>query len=125
MSRKTYSKLLQRAKDFYFKLGSIPCPTLNDQLVVFNRLGFRHFLRNKDGIRPIKDQIRRFSLLLDHVFEVVSSSQTEAAFSSKGERCNDISFYTLTKEMEGGVFIKVVVRKNAKSIFHFISIMDY
>jgi hypothetical protein len=124
MARKSYSRLLQKIKDLYFRLGSVVCPALGNELVFFNRLGFRHFLRNKNGMRPIGDQMRRYKLFLNYAIEIVSSTQTKATFSNKGEHCDDIHLYSLIKEVEVGLTIKVVVRKNSKGIFHFLSIMD-
>jgi hypothetical protein len=119
-----YWKLYKKIEAFYFGLGKIRCPALNNQEVVFGRLGFRHFTRNKNGIRPISDQIRRLRFFHDHVIELVSSKDTEAAFSSKGEKCDNIHFYTLTKKINGELFIKATIRKNNLGIFHFLSIME-
>ena len=58
-----YWKLYQKAKAFYFSLGKIKCSSLNDEEIIFDRKGFRHFLHKKGKDRPIADRIRRFKLL--------------------------------------------------------------
>src|ERR1017187_8559179 len=58
-----YWKLYRKAKIFYFNLGKIKCPALNDKEIIFDWRGFRHFLHKSKGKRQIADQIRRYKLL--------------------------------------------------------------
>lgn len=50
------------AKDIYGKIGTVFCPTLNDN-IRFTRAGFDHLTSKYGKSRPRKEQIERFALI--------------------------------------------------------------
>ena len=59
-----YSKTIDRALKIYKKIGAVPCPALNGELIYFTRLGFNHIIRAKGRKHRTKmEQKRRFCLL--------------------------------------------------------------
>ena len=59
-----YWKLYEKVKVFYSCLGSISCPALNGEQVIFDHRGLRHMVRKNNDRRSKADQIRRLKLLL-------------------------------------------------------------
>ncbi len=50
-----YEKSKQKAKNIYTKIGRIPCPALDDEIVAFNSIGLKHLMRKGKDTRPRKD----------------------------------------------------------------------
>ncbi|OGN13824.1 MAG: hypothetical protein A3J47_03785 [Candidatus Yanofskybacteria bacterium RIFCSPHIGHO2_02_FULL_43_22] len=59
-----YEKTKTKAQKIYKKIGIVPCPALNGELVHFSRFGFDHIITAKGRkLRTRKEQKRRFRLL--------------------------------------------------------------
>ncbi|MDE2188440.1 MAG: hypothetical protein KGJ35_01785 [Patescibacteria group bacterium] len=125
MIQREYNEILQKLKEKYFGIGSIKCPVLEGQKVFFNRIGFRHFLRTKRGIRPISDQIRRFHLFLMHIPNFIFSKDVQVTYSNRGIHDKSSSFIILSEQIQKEVSVKVIIRKNKAGTLYFISIMDF
>lgn len=89
----SYYKILNKAEEEYFSIKSIVCPSLNNEVINFNRKGFRHFIRKNNKVRPIPDQIRRLKMI-PKVIEIVGSNETVAKLN-KGI---NYDFYSLTND---------------------------
>jgi hypothetical protein len=113
-----YRKLYEKAKKFYYSLGSIPCPALNGEEIIFDWRGFRHFMRKGRHKRPVADQIRRFKLL----FGIKRTISDAKIISRKdGEKENNLQ-PMLYKD--GNTEIRVIILKGKSGKKYFISIMD-
>jgi hypothetical protein len=114
-----YWKLYKEAKAFYFSFGKIRCPALNDEEIIFDWRGFRHFLHKGKGKRPLTDQIRRFKLFF-RISELIKDPQ----ISVSGENNNKIIFWSLscTRENEE---IRAVIMQDTLDKKYFVSIMNH
>ena len=115
-----YRKLYKKAKDFYFGLGKIRCPALDDEEIIFDWRGFRHFLNKDKGRRPIADQIQRFKLL-NRIRFLINNSKL---LSTNEKEENGTVLFSLSHG-EGKEEIKVIILNDAQNKKYFISIMDH
>lgn len=111
-------KEIKKIKDLYGKIGRIPCPAFNFELVHFTGKGFSHLLRKGHIPRPLSDQMRRLSLL-KYAREIVVES-TEFDTHRKG---TGIEFWTLYKIFRNKK-ITVVISQIKGEPKKFFSIMD-
>jgi hypothetical protein len=93
-----YWKLYKKAKAFYFNIGKIKCPALDNAEIIFDWRGFRHFLHKGRHKRSMPDQIRRFGLLFI-IKKVIESAEV-----------------TNRREEGGTIFHELVSRNDAKSV---------
>jgi len=121
MDKETYERELVKTREFYFSLGSLSCPILDNKLVYFNQQGFRHFLRKEKGVRPEKDQLRRFYLFRTFIQSVVKSDKT---FIKKVELRDQMRLWTIAKNIANTYCIRVVITKIRKGPYFYLSIMD-
>ena len=112
-----YWKLYKKAKAFYFGLGKIKCPALDNQEIIFDWRGFRHFLHKKGGRRSIADQIRRFKLIVD-----IRSYVEHAVVRRCEPSRNGVKLWSLVYIAQSESVVLVVIEASNK--YHFISIMD-
>lgn len=122
MSNEYYYEKLNGANSFYFQIGTISCPALNNEKVHFERNGFRHLVRKGRKRRYIKDQLRRFKLL-PNVTDVIKYGikiSYNKRISSNGII---VEFFTISLTKDG-TRIKVIVRRINGGTLHFFSIMD-
>lgn len=115
---KSYGTLRKEAWDFYSRIGSVICPTLNNEKVVFSRAGFNHLIRKGKRLRPEREQIRRLRLL--PYVEKVISSKNVTLLNTPGISAD---FWEISKKVNG-LTIKVVIRQKNTSSKHFFSIMN-
>jgi hypothetical protein len=113
-----YEKLKQEAKIFYSSIGSVTCPVLNNEKIIFDERGTNHLMRKGITPRSIRDQIRRFRLL-KYVFVVIKDKNSELIIRKE----KTAIFWTLKKSV-GDQVIKVVIREFHGEIKHFFSIMN-
>jgi hypothetical protein len=121
MHKEDYGVELKRIRDAYFKVKAVKCPVLDDEYIYFDQQGFRHFLRKGKTIRPIEDQLRRFSLF-KHAVPIITSDQSEI---SNIQIRRQMSFWALTKDIDSDLSIKVILVKVNFGRLHFLSIMDH
>lgn len=115
---KSYETLRKEAWDFYSQIGSVTCPTLNNERIIFSRAGFNHILKKGRTPRPKKDQIRRFKLL-PYAKEILQGNNATVLFR-KGETAR---FWEIATE-RSNLIIRVIVRQKKGGLKHFFSIMD-
>ena len=53
----------KKARAFYASIGSVTCPMLMNEKIVFTGIGFRHLLRKGRIPRPLSEQKKRLDLL--------------------------------------------------------------
>jgi hypothetical protein len=116
----SYDTRLKEIRDTYFKICHVRCPGLNNELVYFNQVGFRHFLRKGKLIRPIKDQLRRFGLFR-FATKVVTSNRATLIETRKN---GTVVSYAFTLEVKKSYTARVVIMKNNDGPYQFVSIMD-
>ena len=114
-----YWKLYKKIKAFYFSIGKIKCPALDDAEIIFDRRGFRHLLYKKKVKRMHSDQIRRFKLF-ENIHFLVRNSKLLDRKEEKGE-----STLLSLSCGDGANEIKMVVLNDVQNKKHFISIMDH
>lgn len=112
-----YWKLYKKAKAFYFGLGKIKCPALNNEEIIFDWLGFRHFLRKKGKDRPVADRIRRFML-----FGRIATILEKVVILECKDQNDGTRMWSLIDRTEIESITIVVLEKSDK--YYFISIMN-
>jgi hypothetical protein len=116
-----YWKLYKKAKAFYFGLGRIKCPSFNNDMVIFDQRGFKHFLLKSKGKRPIPDQIRRFKLLfrIHDLMRYALPTSSREGYSKTRKTILWSLLYTKNNER-----INIIVLETSPGKRYFISIMN-
>jgi hypothetical protein len=114
-----YWKLYKKAKAFYFGLGKIKCPALNNEEIIFDWRGFRHFLHKGRHKRSVADQIRRFKLLFG-IKKVIDEAKIISSRDEEGETALRPLFYK-----DDTMEIKIIILEDKLGKKYFISVMDY
>ncbi len=119
-----YTKILNSTKKYYFDIGSIYCPLLKNNKIIFDEQGFRHFMRKNNRQRPIKDQIRRFRLFNKYAINIISSEK--AILENSTINSNDTKFWVITNYniYKTKQNIKIILRQVSNGNIHFYSIMN-
>ncbi len=108
----------KEAKEFYATIGSVLCPVLGGETVVFNMAGFRHLTRKGGMRRSKKDQERRFALL-PYASSIISYPHTSVISKSAG----NATFWILQAERDERI-VTVVIRQLIGGRKHFFSIFS-
>ena len=116
-----YWKLYKKAKAFYFSLGKIKCPALNDEEIIFDWRGFRHFLHKERRKRSVPDQIRRFKILFK-MPDLIKSAKILDRRDKSDENRKTVFLSLLCKDED--TIVKIVTLDDSHNKY-FISIMDY
>ncbi len=119
MRRNYYNNLLERSRLFYKTIGSIKCRDLDNHNVHFGVSGFTHLLMKDRKFRPIKEQIRKLSLI-KYIPETINAS---SAIIEKRVINRDVTYTSISAKIHTKE-IKVIIRKYANGGYHFWSIMD-
>jgi hypothetical protein len=132
MENKGYQDIFLRAKKYYFSIGRVRCPLLNNEWVYFSRSGFDHLIRKGRYPRPIQDQLRRFYLLPHATRALEKAESCEYRFlrrMTKGRKHKRkilirtmVHFWTLSCIINRQK-IKVVVLQENEGKKYFLSIM--
>lgn len=130
----TYQQIKKATKKLYSKIGRVPSPALNNELVAFTSKGFTHVIRKGRKPRPRKEQKRRFRLL-QYAEKVVKNpkavieyrtTETKELVNRYGEKVrveSTAQFWTFVETVDNRT-IKVVVRQLNKGQKHFFSVME-
>ncbi len=116
IEQESYEDAQRRAKGFYFKIGRVWCPLLNDY-IRFGGAGWRHIIRKRGVFRPKSEQKRRFALL-DDAANLIEDSTTEVIYSEKA-----LKFWKLIGRRPDCI-IKVVIRQFEGGEKHFLSVYE-
>ena len=120
MNRKKFKRKLAAARQFYFSIGSVLCPALDNELVFFDERGFKHITWKYNTPRGKLDQIRRFRLLPDAV-KIIASNQT---IINEIRIHGDITLWELSDNITSDRNIKVIVMKIKLNKRYFLSVMS-
>jgi hypothetical protein len=63
MQEEDWKKFIKKTHESYRKIGSIPCPAFNGELVYFNRNGWKHLIRKGRIPRTQDEQLERLQLI--------------------------------------------------------------
>lgn len=77
-----YEAAKKKAKEIYSKVGRIPCPAFNGELVAFNSKGFDHILRKGRIPRTRNEQKRRF-VLIQYAERIVKNPKATILFEQR------------------------------------------
>jgi hypothetical protein len=114
-----YEAEKKRTRIHYRSIGKIFCRALNKH-VYFDDAGWRHFLYQKKGRRPVADQLRRFHLL-SLAPNILSNSPIASYRKFGSEKIVHLwSFVSLRNKTT----IRVVVRQINDGRAHYLSVMD-
>ncbi len=128
-----YEKAKQQAKQIYSKIGSIKCPALSDEYVLFTSAGFDHILRKRRIPRTRNEQKRRFTLIryVENIIKnptariVYRKTEVKEKVNRHGDKIlieSTAHFWTFIEKVDDCI-IKVVVRQLENKDKHFFSVM--
>jgi len=115
-----YTNEYIKARNMYYLIGFLMCPSLGNKLIYFNSDGFRHFTKKGKTRRTEYEQMRRFRLI-PYIRRVITSNETvveEHRVILKTE------YTSLIYMVDSKYYIKIVVRKVLDGRISFVSIMD-
>jgi hypothetical protein len=131
-----YEKSKEKAKKIYSKIGRVPCPIFNNELVSFTSRGFGHIIRKGRIPRTKTEQKKRF-VLLKYAERMVKSpaSQVKVEFERREitEKVNRFGQKILVKkwanawalvETIDGCVVKLVISQIDGKNKEFLSIMS-
>jgi len=111
-------EIIRKAKNDYYRIGSVPCPAFNYELVYFNRSGWNHIIRKGNKQRDTKDQLRRIRLITEAVIIIATSND----FNSHSITENKIEFWSFKKiNIERPI---IVIIRQDKLMKYFFSVMN-
>lgn len=111
---------LSEYNKIYRDIGSVQCPYFFNESVYFNQKGFNHLLRNKNGVRPSSDQIRRLRLLI-YCKEILNSNNFDVECNISKRNGVTTRFWTF-KASVANLKMKLIVRQIGIGTKHFYSI---
>lgn len=109
-------------KENYYKIGTIRCKVLFDELVFFDNHGLNHILRKDNKPRSFSDQFRRFTLM-KHCKKILHSKNVEVEKRVSEQGTNKACFWGITGTADGQK-IKIIIRRINNSELIFFSIMN-
>lgn len=113
---------MQKAKENYYKIGSISCPAFGGEKVYFNRHGWAHFIQKGRKKRDLDERVKRINLLkfAPQVIAVVRSLADNIEVVKGNSR---VHFWAAHQKIDG-LRIRVVIRQCNNGRKHFLSIME-
>ncbi len=129
-----YEKSKKIAKKIYSKIGRIPCPAFDNELIAFTSEGFNHLVRKGRIPRTRNEQKRRF-VLIPYIEEIIKNPRAEITFRQTEEQysvnrhgqnilvtsvANFWTFHAQIKKCE----IKLVIKQIGSGQKQFQSIMS-
>ena len=129
-----YEKSKKHAKSIYTKIGRIPCPAFDGELIAFTSNGFNHLIRKGRIPRTRNEQKRRFALV-PYIEEIIKNPRAEITFRQTEEKYTvnrhgqDIhitsiaNFWTFHSHLRG-CNIKIVIKQIGGGQKQFQSIMS-
>lgn len=122
MSPEDFRAFLSNAKQDYKKIGYIECPAFGGEKVYFTSAGFIHLIRKDKILRPMKEQIRRLSLM-KMVNDIVANNQKFSEHTLLNNKKPPAQFWSLVID-NNDLYVKVVIRQIGNGNKHFFSVMD-
>jgi hypothetical protein len=104
----------------YKKTGKVWCPVLKDY-VTFNSVGIHHLLRKRGGLRPKREQKRRF-VLLRYAAGIIGDPKAVILHQLKDNPSGRRAHFWAFKYRYKRKAITVVVRQFENGAKHFLSV---
>ena len=121
MNSDNYFKIKEDARKMYKEIGNVQCPILNNEIIYFSDIGFRHLVYKGKWRRKIRDQIRRFRILR-YAKDVVRLS-TKYTYKNIPTETRIVHFWSIRTTFDGFIII-MIIRQIDNGRKHFFSIMD-
>ncbi len=130
-----YEKSKEIAKKMYSKIGRIPCPAFDNELIACTSEGFNHLIRKGRIPRTRNEQKRRF-VLIPYIEKIIKNPQAEITFRQTEEKytinrhgqhmlsTSTANFWTFHARINT-CDIKLVIRQIGNGQKHFQSIMSH
>jgi hypothetical protein len=119
-----WKEFVEKAKTEYYKIGSIPCPAFNGELVYFNKQGWNHLIRKGRKFREQAEQEKRIRLIprAVHIVRHIKYThdyRTTKSGSSVGHfwEMIDKVIYELKP-----IIVHVIIRRKSNGRLHFFSV---
>ncbi len=106
----------EKYREFYMKVGSIPCPAFDNERVFFTEEGFKHLIEKGRRLRGKKDRNRRFKLLLD-VPPILFHAKNYSNYRKSEIGGSIAHFWSIEQQL-----LVVVIRQIGKGNKHFFSV---
>lgn len=109
---------IQKMRNFYMKIGSIPCPAFNDEKVYFTDTGFSHLIEKNRKLRTKADRDRRFKLIED-IPLIIFNSKNYSIYR-KSEIGGSVAHFWSIEDK----FTKIIIRQIGLGNKHFFSVFN-
>ncbi len=113
-------EIINNAKSFYLKIGSIPCSALGNMNIVFGSVGWRHILWKNRLPRNTSDKLRRIKLLK---YAPVVVNKGCLIFYRQDYKNGILGKFWKLKMKINNKEVKVVIRQIGGGDINFFSIM--
>lgn len=123
-----HQEFIKKAKEEYFKIGSVSCPAFGGEKVYFDEEGLAHLLMKKGRVRKKSDQKRKLYLsksapsIIKHALLHSNYTKDTRTFRN-GSEISIAEFWEFKEEIYGKI-ITVLVRKVNDGNKHFFSVKD-
>ncbi len=123
MDSENNKERLRKAKEYYYKIGAVPCRAFGGELVYFNSHGWNHVLRKGRKRRDFAEQNNRIQLLqfVEYILKVTEKISDYRESTNPGSL---VCFWTIERYVNRKK-IRVVIRRTNDGRKHFFSIMGY
>ncbi len=122
MDQENWKEFLQKAKEDYYRIGSVPCPAFGGESVYFNRHGWNHLFRKGRKSRETKEQSSRIELV--KYSEYILRRSSEIIEVRENITNGHKAYFWAIKRYVDNKCIRIVIRKLNGGKKHFFSIMD-
>ncbi len=122
MDQENWKEFLQKTKEDYYRIGSVPCPAFGGELVYFNKYGWNHFHHKGRLPRDIMELYKRIQLL-KYVPQIISIVRNLADTSESVKDNSQIRFWAIHQKVDG-LKIRIIIRQRNNGTKHFYSIME-
>jgi hypothetical protein len=126
MSGNSYKKIYAESKEFYFKIGAVCCPAFNNELIYFNRQGFKHLIRKGTRRRDSAEIMRRLRLF-PYAVQTVRRAEKIYSYKVITRQQSTAHFWILREILHSQsrrIVIRVIIRKLNNGHIHFFSVFD-
>lgn len=126
MQQDDWKKFLEESKKNYFKIGAVPCSALGNELVYFNKYGFKHLIRKGRKYRESSEQIWRMKLL-PYTISVLKNAKKIYTHKEDDNGITIAYFWEIRYKIsvENNIItLCVILRKLGIGKLHFFSVFD-
>ncbi len=109
---------IDKIRDFYTKIGSIPCPAFNNDKVYFTDTGFKHLIEKNRKLRTKDDRNRRF-ILIKHVPQMLGKAKSFSTYRKSEIGGSVAHFWSIEKNP-----VVIIIRQIGKGNKHFFSVFS-